>query len=103
MKIYQFCKVSVTNITLLDITLTSNFDNLDTNEKQEFYSLVSKNVKKYRLEKGLSQMSLGLEIGIKSVAFFSNAENNRYDKHFNLEHLYKISKALDKEICDFFK
>ncbi len=72
-------------------------------EIKRFYALISKNVKKYRLEKGLSQMDLGLEIGIKSVAFFSNAESNRYDKHFNLEHLYKIAKALNRDISDFFK
>jgi len=83
--------------------LSSEFDNMRENEIQKFYALVSKNVKKYRLEKGISQMDLGLEIGIKSVAFFSNAESNRYDKHFNLEHLYKIAKALDKNICDFFQ
>ena len=83
--------------------MSSEFDNMRENEIQKFYALVSKNVKKYRLEKGISQMDLGLEIGIKSVAFFSNAESNRYDKHFNLEHLYKIAKALDKNICDFFQ
>ena len=83
--------------------MSSEFDNMSEDEIEKFYALVSKNVKKYRLEKGISQMDLGLEIGIKSVAFFSNAESNRYDKHFNLEHLYKIAKALDKNICDFFQ
>ena len=83
--------------------MSSDFDNMSEKEIEAFYALVSKNVKKYRLEKGVSQMDLGLEIGIKSVAFFSNAECNRYDKHFNLEHLYKIAKALDRDICDFFQ
>ena len=83
--------------------MSSDFDNMSEDEIETFYALVSKNVKKFRLEKGISQMDLGLEIGIKSVAFFSNAECNRYDKHFNLEHLYKIAKALDKNICDFFE
>lgn len=83
--------------------MSSDFDNMREDEIKRFYALISKNVKKYRLEKGLSQMDLGLEIGIKSVAFFSNAESNRYDKHFNLEHLYKIAKALNRDISDFFK
>ena len=82
--------------------MSSEFDNMSEDEIVRFYALVSKNVKKYRLEKGMSQMDLGLEIGIKSVAFFSNAECNRYDKHFNLEHLYKMAKALDIHISDFF-
>ncbi len=81
--------------------MTSNFDNTEDNEIALFYSVVSSNVKKFRLEKGMSQMDLALEIGIKSVAFFSNAECNRYDKHFNLEHIYKIAKALDKDISEF--
>ena len=83
--------------------LSSDFDNLNENEIKEFYALISNNVKKYRSEKGMSQMSLGLEIGIKSVAFFSNAECNRYDKHFNIEHIYKIAKALNMDVCKFFK
>lgn len=77
--------------------------NVNEDEIEQFYSIISKNVKKYRLEKGLSQMDLGLEIGIKSVAFFSNCESNRYNKHFNIEHIYKIAKVLDKDICDFLK
>lgn len=81
--------------------MPSDFDNVENNEIENFYKLISKNVKKHRLEKGFSQMDLALEIGIKSVAFFSNAECNRYDKHFNMEHIYKIAKALDKKICDF--
>jgi putative transcriptional regulator len=76
--------------------------NSSEKEIKQFYKQISANVKKFRTEKKMSQMELALEIGIRSVAFFSNAECNRYDKHFNLEHLYKISKALDKDICDFF-
>lgn len=83
--------------------MSSEFDNLTDDEMKEFYSLVSSNVKKYRTEKQMTQMNLALEIGIKSVAFFSNAECNRYGKHFNIEHVYKIAKALDMDICEFFK
>ena len=83
--------------------MSSEFDNLTDTEMKEFYALVSSNVKKYRNEKNMSQMNLALEIGIKSVAFFSNAESNKYNKHFNIEHIYKISKALDVNVCEFFK
>ncbi len=69
----------------------------------DFYKKVGENVKKFRLTKGYSQLELALEIGIKSVAFYSNCENVRYGKHFNLEHLYKISKVLNVNICEFFK
>ena len=80
-----------------------SFKNITENEIKLFYTKISKNVKKYRLISGISQMELALEIDIKSVAFFSNAENNRYDKHFNMEHIYKISKALNIDICEFFQ
>ena len=74
------------------------------NEKiEDFYKILGKNVKKIRLQKGYSQLDLALEIGIKSVAFYSNCENVRYNKHFNLEHLYKLAKALNVDICDFFE
>jgi transcriptional regulator with XRE-family HTH domain len=66
------------------------------------YKIIGENVKKKRIQKGYSQLELALEIGIKSVAFYSNCENVRYGKHFNLEHLYKLSKALDTDICEFF-
>ena len=77
--------------------------NINKDEITLFYSKVSTNVKKYRIEKGLSQMDLGLEIGIKSVAFFSNCESNRYDKHFNIEHLVKIADVLEVPVSSFFE
>lgn len=72
-------------------------------EIKEFYKRIGENVKKKRLEKGYSQLDIALEIGIKSYGFYSNCENLRYNKHFNLEHLYKLSKTLNIEICEFFK
>ena len=69
---------------------------------QNFYKQIAFNIKKLRLKKGYSQLDLALEIGISSVAFYSNCENVRYNKHFNLEHLYKLSKVLDVDICEFF-
>lgn len=83
--------------------MRSPFGNVEEYEIDSFYKNISQNVKKHRLEKGMSQMELSLEIGIKSMAFFSNAENNKYGKHFNIEHIYKIAKALDMEFCDFIK
>ena len=80
-----------------------NFSNSTQEEINNFYKVVSNNVKNHRLEKGFSQEKLALDIGIKSIAFYSNCENNRYYKHFNLEHLYKISKSLNIEISEFFK
>ena len=63
----------------------------------------SNNIRKIREKKQITQLDLALDIGIKSVAFYSNCENNRYNKHFNLEHLYKISKTFKIDICELIK
>lgn len=79
-----------------------DFSNSSKEEIDIFYQNIAKNIKKYRLERGLSQEKLALDIGIKSIAFYSNCENNRYNKRFNLEHLYKISKTLEIKIEKLF-
>ena len=64
----------------------------------EFIKKALQNIRNFRENAGISQLDLALEIGIKSVAFYSNCENLRYGKHFNLEHIYKIAKALNVNI-----
>ncbi|EAI0830483.1 XRE family transcriptional regulator, partial [Campylobacter coli] len=75
--------------------MKDDFSNSSEEEILNFYKKVSSNIRKFREKKGISQLELALDIGIKSVAFYSNCECNRYGKHFNLEHLYKISKSLE--------
>lgn len=77
--------------------------NATEEEIQLLHRKISQNVKHYRLEKEMSQLELALTIGLKSGAFFGNAENNTNAKHFNIEHIYKISKALDIPIASFFE
>lgn len=79
-----------------------NFSNADDDEIMRFYESVSRKVRNLREAKGISQLELALEIGIKSVAFYSNCECNRYGKHFNLEHIYKLAKALNVNLSEFF-
>lgn len=69
---------------------------------QAFYKLVGQNVKNIRNEKGISQLQLANLIGHDSVAHIAKAELNKYGKRFNLEHLYKISLALNVDIKRFF-
>ena len=75
----------------------------NADEILNFYRQISANVRKLRENKGISQLDMALSMDIKSVAFYSNCENCRYDKHFNLEHIYKISKILDVEVGEIFK
>ena len=72
-------------------------------EIRNFYLQISTNVRKLRENKGISQLDMALSMDIKSVAFYSNCECCRYYKHFNLEHIYKISKILDVEVGEIFK
>lgn len=72
-------------------------------EIQNIYRLIGKNVKYYRTLKEMSQLTLSYEMGYKSVSLVSAAELCSDGKHFNIEHLYKISKILDVPITSFFK
>jgi transcriptional regulator with XRE-family HTH domain len=83
--------------------MSESFSNVSDDDIREFHHKISANVRRLRKERGFSQMDLALEIGIKSIAFFSNCESNRYNKHFNVEHLYKISKALNVTMIEFFE
>ena len=82
--------------------MKENFSNTTDEEIKKFYQNISQKVKFYRESKNITQLDLALDIGIKSVAFYSNCENNKYNKHFNLEHLYKISKSLKIELYELF-
>ena len=75
-------------------------DNITT---EEFYKQIGTNVAKYRKEAGLSQLDLSLAMGYKSISIVSSAEINYKGKHFNLEHLLKISQILNIDICKLIK
>jgi len=83
--------------------MQEKLSDISKKEVETFYKTVSNNVKVRRVALNISQLDLALKLGIKSVAFYSNCENLRYGKHFNLEHVYKLAKALDIEICDLLK
>jgi len=64
---------------------------------------VSFNVKKYREEKGLTQMQLALEIGMTGGAYLGRAELRTNKHHFNIRHMAKIAKVLEIDVCDLLK
>ena len=76
---------------------------LSQNKIDEIYKIIGKNVKKIRIEKGLSQLELSLELGYKSVSVVAFGEICKNNKHFNISQLANISKILNVEICEFFK
>ncbi len=75
---------------------------INTNDMQQFYTIISNNVIKLRKEKSISQLNLATSIGHSSATFFGKAEILAEGKHFNLEHLYKIAIALNVDINEFF-
>jgi len=81
----------------------NEFSDISDEKIELFYKKVSNNIKIARKKANISQLDLALKLGIKSIAFYSNCENSKYNKHFNLEHIYKISEALDIDMCEIIK
>lgn len=80
--------------------MSKNINNLT---EDELHKLIGSNVAKFRKKANLSQLALSLEIGNKSPSLLSSAEIYTNKRHFNISQLQKIAKALDIDICDFFK
>ena len=89
-------------IQTLPIGHNINIDEFSDEELILFYQTVGANVKRIRKEKKVTQMQLSLAIGHNSVGHVAKAELYKYEKHFNLEQLYKISKVLDVGLGEFF-
>lgn len=81
-----------------------NFTNKELeNFSEEILNKVSANVKKFREEKGLTQMQLALEIGLSGGAYLGRAEIRKNNQHFNIKHIAKIAYVLQIPIEEFFK
>jgi putative transcriptional regulator len=72
-------------------------------ESQELLDTVSANVAKIRQAKGFSQLKLAIDIGLNGGAYLGRMEIRAKNHRFNLEHLAKIAKVLNVDICEFFK
>lgn len=72
-------------------------------EIDNMYIEIGKRVKKLREKKNMTQLELSYAMGYKSVSLVSAAELYTNKKHFNLEHLYKISKILDINMSVFLE
>jgi len=73
-------------------------EELNDNEIDNFYKLIGQNVKKYRLERNLTQIQLSQALGHKSVGLVSQSELYLNKQHFNIKHLYQISYVLEINI-----
>lgn len=86
-------------------TLNNNDDDInDVNEEVEnFYKQVSRNVRLFRKKIKKSQLAFSADVGFNSVSFYCDCENNKNGKHFNLIHIFRISKYLDVDINELLK
>jgi len=71
-------------------------------EVKAFHQKIIDNIKRIRKEKGITQLELALSIGHKSMSTIGKIEADVEGKHYNIEHLYKIARVLDVDICEFF-
>ena len=71
-------------------------------QNERFYTMAL-NTKRMRQERNLSHLETALSIGQASGGFYANMENNAHGKHFNLLHLFKLSKLFNCDINEFFK
>ncbi len=76
---------------------------MDDIEIAEKHMMIGRNVAMHRKAKGLSQLELSLSLGHKSVSIVASAERFYKGKHFNIEHLFKISDILGVPITAFFE
>ncbi len=79
------------------------FLDIDDENVKLFHIKIMKNVRRVRKLKKISQTDLAQTIGHKSVSTIGQIESQYQNKHYNIEQLYKISYALEVNICDFFK
>ncbi len=75
----------------------------NNDEILSLYESIGLKVKEIREQNNMTQLELSLEMGYKSVSLISAAELCSDNKHFNIEHLYKISQIFDIEMDFFFK
>ena len=81
----------------------SRVGNMENMSSEDFYKLIGRNVAYYRKEAKISQLELSLLMEYKSISIVSSSEIYYKKKHFNLEHLLKISQILKVDFCYFFK
>ena len=77
-----------------------NYVNISDKDVQNLYKKIANNVKRIRKEQKITQLDLALTIGHKSVSTIAKIEAGIENKHYNLEHLYKISRALNIDMCE---
>jgi len=69
-------------------------------EAEKFLDNISKNVERIREQKGITKLDVSRELGFMYPDHYSRMELRANGKHFNLKHIYKLSKVLDVSISE---
>lgn len=67
-----------------------------------YYSIIQKNVRKFRLEQKLTEQDLA-DMTEMSREYICDLENESRNKHLTIAVLGRISEALNVDIRDFFQ
>ncbi len=71
-------------------------------EPSDVYLTIAKNIKKYRQQRNLTQQSLASKSGY-SYAYIRRVEGPTCIKHFSIQTIYNLSKALNVNIKELFE
>lgn len=69
---------------------------------ENILSVISSNIRKYRIEKGITQEQLAVDIGM-SYDYLRRIESQNAKEGISLMSLYKISVVLDVTMDKFFE
>ena len=86
------------NYEVIEMTTFKRNFNFDKNIRE----IVSKNIRKYRLQAGITQEQLALDIG-KSYDFVRRLEFKKGEIGCSLDTLYRISVVLGEPMGNFFE
>lgn len=70
-------------------------------DDEYYYKIIRKNIKKFRLEHGLTQQELA-DMTEMSREYICGIENESRNKHLTIAVLGRIAEALQVDITDFF-
>ena len=71
-------------------------------DDEYYYSVIRKNVKKCRIDRGYTQQDLA-DMTEMSREYICDIENEKRNKHLTISVLGRIAEALNIEIGQFFK
>ena len=68
----------------------------------KLYTVIGKNIKRYRISAGLTQVQLCDKAGI-SLSYLTKLESEKCDKSISLSFLNLLANTLNVDITEFFK